>query len=148
MEQVYHAGLDAHLEDLAYNFMRAEVWAKALTYAQRAGEKAQALYAPRAAAQHFTNALEAARHMELPPPAHLHLARGQANEMLGELEEARLDYERAQAEASSDHDDSMDWLSLMALAMLWTGPADRRAREWFRQPAARPSPRTAPPPPA
>jgi predicted ATPase len=107
MEQVYRTALDAHLEDLAYHFMRAEVWAKVLTYAQPAGEKAQALYAPRAAAEHFTNALEAARHMALPPSAHLHLARGQAYEMLGELEEARLDYERAQAAAKSDHDSLM-----------------------------------------
>ncbi len=136
MEQVYRTALDAHLEDLAYHFMRAEVWAKALTYAQRAGEKAQALYAPHAAAQHFTNALEAARRMELSPPAHLHLARGQANEMLGELEEARLDYERAQAEASSEHDGSMEWRSLMALGMLWAGRDYSRAGEWFRQATA------------
>jgi hypothetical protein len=65
------------------------VWAKALTYTQRAGEKAQSLYAPRAAIEHFTNALEAVHKMELPSPAHLHLARGQAYEMLGELERAR-----------------------------------------------------------
>jgi len=133
MERVYHATLDAHLEDLAYHFARAEVWTKALTYAGRAGEKAQALYAPRAAVQHFTNALEAAQHLELPPPAQLHLARGQAQEMLGELEEARLDYERAQAEAKSNHDGSMEWRSLMALGQLSAGRDYSRAGEWFRQ---------------
>jgi DNA-binding CsgD family transcriptional regulator/tetratricopeptide (TPR) repeat protein len=133
MERVYHATLDAHLEDLADHFTRAEVWTKALTYAQRAGGKAQSLYAPRAAVQHFTNALEAAHHLELPPPAHLHLARGQAQEMLGELEEARLDYERAQAEAKSDHDGSMEWRSLMALGQLSAGRDYSRAGEWFRQ---------------
>jgi DNA-binding CsgD family transcriptional regulator/tetratricopeptide (TPR) repeat protein len=135
MEQVYRTALDAHLEYLADHFMKAEVWAKALTYAQRAGEKAQALYAPRAAAQHFTNALEAARHLELPPPAHLHLARGQVHEMLGELEEARLDYERAQAEASRDHDSLMEWRSLMALGQLSAGRDYSRAGEWFQQAA-------------
>jgi DNA-binding CsgD family transcriptional regulator/TPR repeat protein len=145
MEQVYRTALDAHLEDLADHFMRAEVWAKALTYAQRAGEKAQTLYAPRAAAQHFTNALEAARQMELPPPAHLHLARGQANEMLGDLEEARLDYERAQAAAKSDHDGSMEWQSLMALGFLWAGRDYSRAGEWFRQAAAQASALADPP---
>ena len=133
MEQMYRTALDAHLEDLAYHFMRAEVWAKVLTYAQPAGEKAQALYAPRAAAEHFTNALEAARHMALPPSAHLHLARGQAYEMLGELEEARLDYERAQAAAKSDYDSLMEWRSLMALGLLWAGRDYSRAGEWFRQ---------------
>src|SRR5579864_6185078 len=121
MEQVHSATLDAHLEDLAYHFTRAEVWTKALIYAGRAGEKAQALYAPRATVEHFTNALEAAQHLELPPPGDLHLARGQAQEMLGELEEARLDYERAQAEAKSTHDGLLEWRSLMALGQLATG---------------------------
>lgn len=145
MEQVYHTTLDAHLEDLAYHFVRAEEWAKALIYAQRAGEKAQALYAPRAAAQHFTNALEATRHMELPPSAHLHLARGHAYEMLGELEEARLDYERAQAAAKRDHDGSMEWRSLMALGLLWAGRDYSQAGEWFQQAAAKASALADPP---
>ncbi len=139
MEQVYSTTLDAHCEDLADHFKRAEVWAKAFTYAQRAGEKAQALYAPRAAAQHFTNALEAAHHMELPPPAHLHLARGQAYEMLGELEEARLDYERVQVTAKRDLDGLMEWRSLMALGLLWAGRDYSRAGEWFQQAATQAS---------
>lgn len=133
MEQVYSATFDAHLEDLAYHFTRAEVWTKALTYAGRAGDKAQALYAPRAAVQHFTSALEASDHLELPPPSDLHLARGQAYEMLGELEKARLDYERAQAAASRNHDGSMEWRSLMALGQLSAGRDYSRAGEWFRQ---------------
>ena len=133
MERLYHATLDAHLEDLAYHFTSAEVWTKALTYARRAGEKAQSLYAPRAAAQHFTNALEAARYLELAPRSDLHLARGQAYEMLGELEKARLDYERVQAEAKSHKDGSLEWRSLMALGQLAAGSDYRRAGEWFRQ---------------
>ena len=133
MERLYHASLDAHLEDLAYHFTRAEMWAKALIYAGRAGEKAQALYAPRAAVQHFTNALEAAQHLELPPPAQLYLARGQAQEMLGELEQARLDYEGAQAGAKSSHDGLLEWRSLMALGQLAAGRDYSRAGEWFRQ---------------
>lgn len=133
MEQLYHATLDAHLEDLAYHFTKAEMWTKALTYAERAGEKAQALYAPRAAVQHFTNALAASDHLALPPPAHLHLARGQAQEMLGELEQARLEYERAQAQAKSSHDGLLEWRSLMALGQFAAGRDYSRAGEWFRQ---------------
>lgn len=131
MEQTYGTALEAHLEDLAEHFLSANVWAKALTYAERAGEKAQALYAPRAAVQHFTNALEAARHLER-APAHLHLARGQAQEMLGALEEARLEYECARAEAARTHDGSMEWRSLMALGQLAAGRDYGRAGEWFR----------------
>jgi predicted ATPase len=52
--------LDAHLADLAYHYYEAGVWAKALEYEQRAGERALALYAPRAAIEHLTHALDAA----------------------------------------------------------------------------------------
>lgn len=139
MEQAYQAVLDAHLEDLAYHFMRAEEWAKAFPYSQRAGEKALALYAPRAAMEHFTNALEAVLKMELPPPAHLLWARGQAYEMLGELEHARADYEQASAAARSGGDGLMEWQSLMALGLLWAGRDYSRAGEWFRQASAKAS---------
>jgi DNA-binding CsgD family transcriptional regulator/tetratricopeptide (TPR) repeat protein len=131
IEQVYQTTLDTHLEDLAHHYIRAEMWGKAFTYAQRAGEKAQALYAPRAAIQHFTNALEAAQKMEMPPPAHLYLARGQEYEMLGELERSRADYERASEEASSANDGYMEWQSLMALGLFWAGRDYSRAGEWF-----------------
>jgi len=133
IEQVYHATLDAHIEDLVYHYIRAEEWQKAQVYAQRAGEKAQALYAPRAAAQHFTNALEAARKLNMPPPANLYLERGRAFEMLGELERARTDYERASVEASNAEDSFMEWKSLMALGFLWAGRDYSQAGEWFRQ---------------
>jgi len=112
IEHVYYATLDAHIEDLAYHYIRAEVWEKALLYAQRAGEKAQALYAPRAAVQHFTSALEAASKLEASIPVHLYLARGQAYEMLGELERARFDYERASLEASKAHEGHEEWQSI------------------------------------
>ena len=74
------------------HFYEAGAWQKASEYGQRAGEKAQVLYALQAAIEHFSNALSAARNAELPPPAHLHLVRGQAYETLGELERARLDF--------------------------------------------------------
>ncbi|HEY6286264.1 MAG TPA: AAA family ATPase, partial [Ktedonobacteraceae bacterium] len=136
MEQMYHATLDVHLENLASHFLRAGVWAKAFSYAQRAGEKAQALYAPRAAAQHFTNALEAARNMELPAPAQLYLARGQVYETLGELERAQSDYERASAQAKSDQDGQMEWRSMMLLGSLWAGRDYTQAGKWFQQAGA------------
>jgi len=136
MEQMYQTTLDIHLEDLASHFLRAGMWAKAFSYAQRAGEKAQALYAPRAAAQHFTNALEAARNMELLAPAQLYLARGQAYETLGELELAQSDYERASAQAKSDQDGQMEWRSMMLLGSLWAGRDYTQAGKWFQQAGA------------
>ena len=133
IEQVYQTTLDTHLEDLAHHYIRAEMWEKAFTYTQRAGEKAQALYAPRAAVQHFTNALEAAQKIEMLQLAPLYLARGQAHEMLGELENARTDFERATAEAVSARDGYMEWQGLMALGLFWSGRDYSRAGEWFRQ---------------
>ncbi|HEY8742180.1 MAG TPA: AAA family ATPase, partial [Chloroflexota bacterium] len=59
MEHVYAGSLEAHLGDLAAHFWAAEVWDKVLAYARRAAERAQALYAPRAAIEHWTHALEA-----------------------------------------------------------------------------------------
>ncbi|HEY6409532.1 MAG TPA: AAA family ATPase [Ktedonobacteraceae bacterium] len=59
--------LDAHQADLAYHYYEAGVWAKALEYAQRAGERALALYAPRATIEHLTHALDAAYQLDVIP---------------------------------------------------------------------------------
>src|SRR3990172_8782232 len=82
-------GLDGGLADLAYHFYEAEAWDKALDYSQRFGERAQALYAPRAAAEHFTRALNAAHHLAVIPRPELYRARGLAYETLGNFEQAR-----------------------------------------------------------
>ena len=71
LEQLYASSVEAHLADLASHFSEAGVWEKALAYGQRAGEQAQALYAPQAATLHFTRALDAAGHLSLTPPASL-----------------------------------------------------------------------------
>jgi hypothetical protein len=77
------------LTSLASHFSEAGIWPKALEYEQRAGEKALSLYAPRAASDHFTRALDAAQHLQLTPPAQLYYARGQASATLGDFARAR-----------------------------------------------------------
>ena len=124
---------EAHLADLAYHFTEAGLWAKTLEYAQRAGERALALYAPRTASEHFTHALEAAHQLQLRPPAHVSYGRGQAFETLGEFERARSDYEQALDTAHTASDGSMEWQSLMALGFLWAGRDYAQAGVWFRQ---------------
>src|SRR5205823_935306 len=99
MEQLYSTTLDMHLADLAYHFYESGTWGKALEYAQRVGEKAQRLYAPRTAVEQFTRALEAAHHLALAPSPTLYRARGQAYETLGEFDQARADYEQAREAA-------------------------------------------------
>jgi tetratricopeptide (TPR) repeat protein len=129
---------DLHLDDLAYHFAEGGVWDEALAFAQLAGERAQRLYAPRAAVEHFTRALDAAWHLAdaaASPPdatrAALHRARGQAYETLGDLIRARRDYEAAVALARTGHDVRLEWQALVDLGLLCAGRNYAEARTWF-----------------
>jgi DNA-binding CsgD family transcriptional regulator len=135
IEQLYAPTnvLDAHLEDLAYHYYEAGVWEKALEYAQRVGEKALALYAPHAAADHLTHALLALYHLPGAQPSPVYRLRGRAYETLGDFERARGDYERALETARSAHDRLMEWQSMEAIGFLWTGHDYEQAGKWFRQ---------------
>src|SRR6266852_2627048 len=130
MEHLYAPALDAHLADLASHFYEAGVWTKALEYAQRAGERAQSLYASRTAIEHYTQALDAARHLALVPPPTLYRARGQAYETLGAFEQARADYEQA---LDAARDGMAEWQSLTDLGLLWAGRDYERAGVFFRR---------------
>jgi DNA-binding NarL/FixJ family response regulator len=134
IEQLYATPLllDAHLEDLAYHYYEADVWEKALEYEQRVGEKAQALYAPQAAIDHFTRALSALQHLSGVQPSPIYRLRGQAYETLGEFERALSDYEHSLEAARAAHDRLMEWQGVMALGFLWTGRDYGQAGAWFR----------------
>ncbi len=121
MELIGGERVEEYLDLLAHHAMQAEAWEKALEYAQRAGEKAQAMYAPRAAIEQFTRALDAAHHLGRVASPKLYQARGLAYEILGEFERARSDYERALEIARSVHDAGAEWQSLLALGFLWAG---------------------------
>jgi DNA-binding CsgD family transcriptional regulator len=133
MEHLYADALDAHLDDLAYHFYAAGEWAKVLDYAQRAGEKAQRLHAPRTALEHFTHALDAAHHLSLPPPPTLYRARGQAYETLGAFEQARADYEQVLNVARSTHAPLLELQSLLDLGALWRARDYAQAGEYFQR---------------
>ena len=121
MERIYANALDSRLGDLAYHFYMAREWAKVLEYAQRAGEKAQALYAPRAAIEQYTHALEAIQRLAQIPAPSLYRTRAQCYESLGDSSAAREDYTRALETARGAHDSVMEWQSLVDLGYLWTG---------------------------
>jgi tetratricopeptide (TPR) repeat protein len=123
---------EAQESDLAYHFFEAEEWEQALKYSQRAGEKAQALYAPRSALDQFARALEAAKHLSVSPLA-LYRARGQAYETLGEFDQAQSDYEQILRSAGGIHDNKAEWQSLIDLGFLWAERDYHRSGEYFQQ---------------
>ncbi len=133
LEQLYQASLEAHLADLASHFYEAGVFEKALEYAQRAGEKAQRLYSPRAAIGQYTRALSTAKHLATPPSPTVYRARGQAYETLGAFEQARSDYEQALDAAHEAHDGVAEWQSLIDLGFLWAERDYERTGAYFRR---------------
>jgi DNA-binding CsgD family transcriptional regulator len=124
---------ETHLDDLAAHFSAAGMWTQALEYERRVGEKALALFAPRAAVQHATGALGAAHHLAMTPPATIYRVRGQAYETLGEFERARTDYEEALSLVRRTGDREMEWQCLLDLGLLWSGRDYQQAGIWFRQ---------------
>jgi DNA-binding CsgD family transcriptional regulator/predicted negative regulator of RcsB-dependent stress response len=134
MESMYTdpARLEAHLGDLANHFFEAGVWEKALEYSQRAGEKAQSLYAPRQAVEHFTRAIDAAHKTGLGPSLSLYLARGQAYKDLDDFEQARADYQAALELAQAIGDHQMEWQATLDLGALWSGHDYIRGGDYFQ----------------
>lgn len=136
LEELFAPALDGHLSALAYHFYEAGEWAQALAYAQAAGERALALYAPRAAVEQFTRALKATHQVASASLADLYRLRGQAYETLGEFEHARSDYERAfnaARDGHKAHDRQMQWQALVDLGALWAGRDYERAGSFFRE---------------
>jgi tetratricopeptide (TPR) repeat protein len=133
MERIYANALDGRLGDLAYHFYMAGEWAKVLEYAQRAGEKAQNLYAPRAAIEQYTHVLEAMQRLAQIPAPGLYRARAQCYELLGDSSAAHEDYTRALETAQAIHDSQMEWQSLLDLGYLWTGLDYAQAGGYFHR---------------
>src|SRR5579859_1591552 len=133
MENLYSATLDTHVADLAYHFYEADAWEKALLYAQRAGEQAQAMYAPRAAIDQLTHALNAALRGAIIPPVTLYRRRGQAYEALGDFEHALQDYETTLQVALDTGDLYTQWQAFMDLGFLWSQRDYTRTGTYYQQ---------------
>ena len=128
------AALEAHPEALAYHFYAAGLWSKALAYAQRAGEKALALQAPQDAIAQFTQALDAAAQgSQQPIPATLYRLRGQAFDTLGHFDQARADYEAAEAAADVLGDQLLLWHTLLDLGQLWAARDYKKSEGYCQQ---------------
>ena len=134
IEQLYGSALqDVHVAALAYHFYKAGVWIKAIGYGQQAGEKALALYAPRSAVEHLSQALDAAQRHATVSTTKLYLMRGKAYETLGEFEHARSDLERALENAHATKDSVTEWQCLIDIGSLWSGRNYTQAGFWFQQ---------------
>src|SRR5579884_2889855 len=133
LQRLHGQGQDQPTGDLAYHFFTAGEWAQALNYSRRAGERALALYAPGAAIEHLTRALEAAAQLSLPAPVDLHRQRGLAYEILGEFESARRDHETALALARAAGDPHAEWRSLLDLGLLWAGQSYEQTGAYVSQ---------------
>lgn len=130
--EALHAGQgDMPLADLSYHFHAAEAWEKAGQYAPLAGRRAQDLYAPRAAIEHFTRALDAAHHLLISPDPDLQRQRGLAHATLGEFDLALSDLEMTLDFARSSGDRTAEWQALFDLGCLWLGYDYGKAGGYF-----------------
>jgi DNA-binding CsgD family transcriptional regulator len=120
-EQLGDGDGERHLADLAYHCYAAGDWRRALAYASRAGDQAMGLYAPRAAGEQFSRALDAAQRLSRTPSAALYRERGRSFETLGDFEGARADYEAALNIARATQDQRAEWQALLDLGLLWAG---------------------------
>jgi DNA-binding CsgD family transcriptional regulator/tetratricopeptide (TPR) repeat protein len=111
--------LDGRAEDLAYHFFEAEDWHKAAEYAERAGLRAQSLYAADTAAEHFSLAIEATGRLHAPVPGRLYRQRALAHETIGAFDNARADYETSLAAARNVGDRLLECQALVDLGFLW-----------------------------
>ena len=136
LEQRDPAPAEPNAAELAEHYVAAEAWGAALTYAQRAGEQAQALAAPEAAITQFTRALHAAAQLTATPPAALYRARGLAYETVGDAARARADHEAALRISAAAADQRAVWQSLLDLGALWTGQDYDRAGDYLTRAAA------------
>lgn len=122
--------------EIGYHYFIAEEWEAALLHCQRAGEQAQALYTAHAAEEHFSRALVAAERIGAPRMGLL-LQRGEAYEWIGNPEQARQDYEAAEAAARAAGDRMAEWRALVRLSMLWGGDSHGHAVRYAEEALSR-----------
>ena len=132
LERLHVGERDEHAGLLAQHFAAARD-TRAMAYAETAGLRAQSLFAPQEAIEHFTRALNAADELGETPPARLLRQRGRAHEIRGYFDEARRDYDAALELARASGDLRAEWETLVDIGRSWEGLDYGRAGMWFEQ---------------
>lgn len=133
IEQMFADDLDTHVTALSDHYHHAGAWQQTAVYAKRAGERASALYAPGAAIEQFSRAIEAMNHLGLPPDPQLHRLRGLAYETQGDFERAQADHETGLSAARAAKYHRAEWQILLDLGALWAGRDYDRAGHYWRR---------------
>jgi DNA-binding CsgD family transcriptional regulator/tetratricopeptide (TPR) repeat protein len=133
LERSNAGSLDAIAEALEYHAWEAGDWARAATHAARAAHHAIALSAPREAIAHLAKAFTASERAGIEVSIDLRLARGRANETLGEFQRAHEDFAAALDQARAASDRRAEWTALHALGLLWAARNYARAGDYRRE---------------
>lgn len=126
------AGREQWAADLATHCFAAGDWARAAQYAQQAAERAGRLYAPTAAVEQLTLAVEALQQLGSSPTAELLRARGHAHETLGAAEAALADYQAALELARASGDRREQWRTMLAIGFYYAARDYARMGEELR----------------
>jgi DNA-binding CsgD family transcriptional regulator len=126
---------EERMTELAFHAFESGAWKKAIQYAQRAGEQAEAFYSPRSVVEQYTRALQAAYHLgdtalDLIP---VYRARGHAFEMLGEFEPARADFLQVLDLARTRRAQHAEWQALLDLGFLWASRDAHSTQTYLEQ---------------
>ena len=145
--RIYHGQIASWLETVAQGSGRTDEYAgviaehydqagatqQAAQWYERAGTKAQAMYATQAAIDYFSRALSLCDAVVYPPSPAVHRARGLAYETLGNFDHARADHETALHLASTTGAGRAEWQALLDLGALWAGRDYTQTGEYYRQ---------------
>jgi DNA-binding CsgD family transcriptional regulator/anti-sigma regulatory factor (Ser/Thr protein kinase) len=132
LERSNPESLDGVVEALAYHAWEAGDWKRAAIHAARAAQHALALSAPREAVAHLDRAFSASERAGEEIVLNLYLARGRANETLGEFQRADDDFNAVLARARASFNHRAEWEALHALGMLWAARDYTRAGAYRR----------------
>lgn len=136
LEELYGSAGDSIPGELVYHYYKGEGWSKVVEYGQSAGDRALAMYSPRAAIAYYSWAIQALERLGQPASSHLYEVRGRAHEMVSEFEAAHQDYNSELEAAYRLEDQVKQWQSLLNLGALWRGRDYERSKGYLESATA------------